>query len=278
MNKVLDLLKSKRVLTFLCFIAIFFIIRQLGGPWYSYVLVYAAIILVYSLLNYGTVIGNLGYVAQVFLNNKPLAYKLYEKAIQHNTKSNYALTAYGLDLLRGGQTEKALDIFEMNLKVKNIKPLFVKYTESNLATCYWKLGDVKKAIEILEGMYEKYEVFTPDFYTTFGYMFIEDGDYEQALYFTKEALHDNREHGPAYDNMGQIYFRQGEYEKASRYFRKGLKYKTMADSQYYLGLIAETQGDKEDAKKYFTEAHETPSSSLSTVLPEQIDEKYEQYL
>ena len=60
----------------------------------------------------GTALGITGYFFQVVLNKEQTAISFYEKALKHNTKSGYALAAYGLILLKEGQNEKALSLFE----------------------------------------------------------------------------------------------------------------------------------------------------------------------
>ncbi|MFQ9798794.1 MAG: tetratricopeptide repeat protein [Clostridia bacterium] len=56
-------------------------------------------------------------------------------------------------------------------------------------------------------------------------------------------------HGPAYDNLGQIQYRLGNYEEAESLLLKALDLKeTMADSKYYLGMIYESWGETESAR------------------------------
>lgn len=258
-------------------LVIFLALKHFDRPWYEFALGYIAYFAGVFLLFLPTSLGNLGYYIQVFLKKQDLANKLYEKSIKMNTKSNYALTAYGLELLREGNPEKALPLFQRNLDLPSSKPIFIKYNEMNLATCYWKLGDVDKSIAILEDMHEKYDVFSEDFYTTLGFLYYLKDDLEQALYFTKKALHKNREHGPAYDNMGQIHRAMGESEKAIRYFEKGLRYKEMIDSKYYLGLLYEEEGDIDTAKEFFQEAYNSKINGLNTITREEVDTKYNQY-
>lgn len=268
---------SKTIHAVLIF-AIFIVLMSLSRPWYEFILAYIAYFVIFFLIFLPDSIGNMGYFIQILFHKQELANKYYEKAVKMGTKSNYALTAYGLELLRGNQPEKALPLFQRNLEIKSTKPIFIKYTEMNLATCYWKLDDIDRSIEILEDMHQKYEVFNEDFYTTLGFMYFLNDDLDTSLEYTKKALKKNREHGPAYDNMGQIHYQMGDLDKAIKYFKKGLKYKsTMADSKYYLGLIYEEQGDDEQAGEYFEMAHESNINGLNTVTREEVDMKYNAY-
>lgn len=39
------------------------------------------------------------------------------------------------------------------------------------------------------------------------------GNYEKAVELTNSALKDNEEYAPAWDNLGQIYYNQGDYKR-----------------------------------------------------------------
>lgn len=66
--------------------------------------------------------------------------------------------------------------------------MLVKYAEQDLAIAYWKMGQLEKGIEVMEKMIEKYEYFTPDFYTTLDISMLRPGDYEKAQECTDKAL------------------------------------------------------------------------------------------
>lgn len=268
---------SKTLLHFGVLLLIFLVLKHFDRPWFEFPLVYFIYFALVFLIFLPTSLGHLGYYIQVFLKKQNWANKLYEVSIKMNTKSNYALTAYGLELLRAGDYEKALPLFQRNLDLPKSKPIFIKYNKMNLATCYWKLGQVDQSIKILEDMHEEYEVFSEDFYTTLGFMYYLQDDLETALDYTKKALTKNDAHGPAYDNLGQIYMTKGNDEKAIKYFTKGLELKDMADSKFYLGCIYERQGDMEEAKEYFTKAYNSHINGLNTVSKEQVEEKYNKY-
>ena len=92
--------------------------------------------------------------------------------------------------------------------------MMLKYARQDLAIAYWKMGDLTKAIDTMEQMLKDYEYFSIDFYTTIGYFYIEAGDYDKATEFSNKALDEDESHGPAYDNLGQIQYRLGNYEEA----------------------------------------------------------------
>ena len=234
--------------------------------------------LIVYIVNLGTAVGWTGYLLDGFLRRPKFVHKLYRFAIQHNTRCVYAMLAYGMDLLKEGDYATALDLFEKVLARDKVNPMLVKYAEQDLAIAYWKMGQLEKVIEVMEKMIEKYEYFTPDFYTTLGYFYIEAGDYEKAQECTDKALELSEAHGPAFDNLGQIAFRQGQYEEAEKYFSRALDMKdTMVDSKYHLGLIYEHWGNLEAAAEYFAAAHQSTITGMNTITREQVDAKYNEY-
>ena len=79
--------------------------------------------------------------------------------------------------------------------------------------------------------------------------------------------------------MGQIRYQQGRLDEAMEYYQRAVQVKDdMPSSYYYMGLIAEKQGKTEDARQYFTAAHNAPLTGLNTVTRSQVDEKYQEYL
>lgn len=254
-----------------------FLIRIRHNSWY----IFLGILILYLGVNYivflGTALGITGYFFQVVLNKEQTAISFYEKALKHNTKSGYALAAYGLILLKEGQNEKALSLFE---KLHMIDPsvMIEKIAYTNKAVCLWKMNKIDEAIETLNKMNEKFDYISASTYTTLGFLYLLKKEYDKALEYTNKALEDTPNHGPALDNMGQIYFYQNDLKQAEKYFKKALEEKsTMVDSKYYLGLTYEKQGKIDLAKEYFKKAYESNVNAFSTITFEQVKEKYNQY-
>ena len=79
------------------------------------------------------------------------------------------------------------------------------------------------------------------------------------------SLEDNAEYAPAWDNLGQIAYRQGNSEKAKEYFEKALSIRdSMPESLYYLAVLIKEE-DKQRAKELLKKASEGYISALSTV-------------
>lgn len=254
-----------------------FFIRVRHDPWYVFLGVLLLYLSVIYLAFWGTSLGITGYIFQVIFKKQDWAVTMYKLAIKYKTKSSYSLGAYGLILLREENFDQALPLFQ---QIHRINPTIYmdKIAYTNQSVCLWKMGKIEEAIQVLEKMRAKYDYISADTYTTLGYLYLLNKDFEQAIHYTQLALEDTPTHGPAFDNLGQIYFHQNDLEKAEEYFLKALEEKdTMVDSKYYLGLIYEQQGNLDLAKEYFQKAHESNVSVFSTVTLEQVTAKYEQY-
>ncbi len=224
----------------------------------------------------GSIIGFLGYVIQVLIKKSSIAIKLYELADKYDNRNSLSLAAYGMLLFTEENFDAALEQFKKMKQIKK-KSYLDRIVAMNIALCYWKLNSIDKAIKELEDLRSRYEYVNEDVLTSLSYFYMLKGDYEQALNITNEALEDEPEHAPALDNMGQIYYRQGQFEKAEEYFLKALEYKDMVDSKYFLGIIYEKQGNRDLAEEYFRRAYDTKISRFSTVSKEELQEKFREY-
>ncbi|MBQ7063281.1 MAG: tetratricopeptide repeat protein [Firmicutes bacterium] len=247
-------------------------------PFKWVVLIYLAYAVIMYVTHLGTAVGWTGYILDGLFHRPAFTEKLYRFAATHDTKCVHALLSYGLDMLRDGRYQEGLDMMQRIVAMDNVQPLLLKYAEEDLALAYWKNGHLDNAIETMQMMESKYQIFSADFYTTFAYFYIEAGDYEKALEYTNKALDKDATHGPAFDNLGQIEYRQGHLEEAETYFLKALDMKdTMVDSKYHLGLIYEAWGNTQAAAEFFSAAHKSRITGMNTVTREQVDAKYNEY-
>lgn len=198
----------------------------------------------------------------------------YEKAFRGGSDNLNALAGYGLLLIRDGQFEKARDVLEearervkdKKFKKKKQDQMSVRIPQ-NLGLAYWKLGEIEKAVGIYEAVFRKYP--NGMFYETLGFLLIEQGDltgdYQKALEFNLRAL-DYDDNAVILDNLGQVYLRMGEYDKAEELFTRALEEKpTQFDSLVSMAKCALRRGEKEEALVYLERALKQPFSHLNTV-------------
>lgn len=212
-------------------------------------------------------LGNYYFIA----GNLDKASKIYNYAVSKSMSNATIYLNYSILLVREGNPQLALEIL---LKTQNLKKKLI--TEKNIlltmGSCYWVLGDIDKAIEILEGMRQKYDYVNNHVLTTLGYMYLIKDDLAKALDCTNLAIKDAPESGSAWDNLGQIYLKQSETEKAKDAFKKAIGFnQNLVDSYYYLGLIALQEQDIKQAVAYLERAKQCTISPLNTVTLEQID-------
>ena len=221
----------------------------------------------------------LGYLTQAKDKHRDRSFRMYEYGYSHDARPMAPMVAYGMQLLNRRQYPKGLQVLEEAVTTKDPNPTFLKIARQDLGIAYWCNGDLDKGITTLENMVQDYDILSTDFYTTLAYFYIEKGDLLKAEEVNDEALKQDETCGPAYDNLAQIRYRQGEKEEALELFLKALDLKeTMVATKYYLGLLSEENGDIESARSYFTAAHNSTITGINTVTREEVDAKYNEYL
>ncbi|MDR1538710.1 MAG: tetratricopeptide repeat protein [Clostridiales bacterium] len=201
------------------------------------------------------------------------AVPILKKAIDKNTPSPAAHVNYAIYLVRGGKGEDALYYLD---KASKLKPdiMTQKNIELTKASCFWTIGKVDDAVNILEAMREKFEYVNAHVLTTLGYMHFLQGNLEKAEDITRQAIEDSPETGSAWDNLGQISFKRGDFESAKAHFEKAVEYKAdLPDSHYYLGLLAERENSLFEARDCYLRASSCNISALNTVTRQQIDDR-----
>lgn len=219
-------------------------------------------------------IGNLNFAK----GNIEKANKYYEIAIKKNTKSPTVYLNYAIYLLQKGEASEALNYLKKALLL-NTKIMTDKNILLTMASCYWILGEIDKAIETLENLKNKYDYINANVLTTLGYMYFLKEDYKKAIEFTDKAIEEEPESGAAWDNLGQIYYKTLDLDKSEQAFIKALNFRSnLVDSNYYLASLYEKKGDYEKAKEFFIKAYSCPITALNSVTKEQVEEMYKKYL
>lgn len=220
----------------------------------------------------GTYYGIKGYMCMAKGDNKN-ARVFFEKAINHGLEKPNHLTYYGVLLLRTGEFEYSEKILKKALELcPHDVPLY-STIKMNIAMCAWKLNDIDRSLELVESIYGKYK--NSAIYGLYGFLLSEKQDYDAAIKVNEEAIEYDEDDAVAYDNLGQVYYKMGDIEKAEEYFKKALKRNSsLVDSLYYMGIIRISQDRFEEAYEYIEEAIDIPVPALSTVTFEKIEKEY----
>lgn len=194
---------------------------------------------------------------------------LYEQAMKEGMDSMRYILAYSVLLLRLGRYEEAKDMLVKYQKAP-MTPDQKQQLFMNYAVCAYKLGNIEKALTVLEGQHAK----NPSgmIYSTLGYLYVEAGDFEKAKAFNEKALDYDDEDSICLDNMGQTYYRlAGDKEKALEYFKQAIAIKpTQIDTLYFLAQYDIEAGKKDEAKEKLEKALEGRTSALNYATPEKI--------
>lgn len=189
--------------------------------------------------------------------------------------SSYMLPYSVLLLKRGkeGDVEKAKEVLVKAQKAPDLKDADRRQLLMNYAVCLYKMGELDKAIEIMERSHQK----TPCgiTYQTLGYLYIQKGDAEKALSYNLEALEYDEDDSIVLDNMGQLYYRLlDDKKKAREYFEKALEKKAaQIDTLYFLSRYDLEEGNKEAALEKLEVAREGSFSPLNYVTKAIIEQE-----
>ena len=190
------------------------------------------------------------------------AVKLYQECVDEGCQDVKLCLAYSVLLLRGGEYQKARELLvkiqKYPMTEDQKRQLYVNY-----AACVYKMGEIDRAVELMERQHEK----NPSglIYQTLGYLYVELGDYDKALAYNTEALDYDDEDSITLDNMGQTYYRLGnDKEKAKEYFDKAHELKPgQLDTLYFLALYDIDAGDGEAAREKLEKVREGRFSPLN---------------
>jgi len=174
------------------------------------------------------------------------AKKMYNELYENGYISCAYLLPYCVVLLREGGEEnylKVKEILKRCEKAPDINDDRRQQLWMNYAVAQYKLGEMEKALQLLERSHQKSPCGIT--YGALGYLYIEAGMTEKALEYNLEAVEYDDEDSVLLDNLAQTYYRLvGDKEKAKEYFEKALEYKEgQIDTLYFLSLYDEEAGD-----------------------------------
>lgn len=199
---------------------------------------------------------------------------IYQELYESGYVSATYMLPYSVLLLRDGGGEasylKVKEILRKAEKAKDINDEKRQQLFMNYAVAQYKLGEIEKAIQLLERSHQKGACGLT--YGALGFIYIEAGDADKALAYNLEALDYDDEDPVVLDNLAQTYYRLlNDKETAKKYFQKALEYKEgQIDTLYFLAQYDIEDGKKEDAVKKLEKALEGRFSPLNYATREKI--------
>ena len=202
----------------------------------------------------------------------------YEQLYQSGYLSAAYMLPYSVLLLKEGGEQNYLKVKEILKKAEKAPDLDASRRQELLmdyAVAQYKLGEMDKAIQLLEASHRKAPCGLT--YQALGFLYIEAGDKEKALSYNKEALDYDDEDPVTLDNLGQTYYRlYNDKETARPYFEKAHAIKdTQIDTLYFLSRYDLDDGNPQAALEKLEKAMEGRFSPLNYATREMVGSEIE---
>ena len=197
-------------------------------------------------------------------------YKLAYKTGEMNTSCKLSYSSF---CLRENNHEKARRLLNEIINSKKSATPDKINAKHNLAVLTWKEGDLDGAVKMLEILHK--EMPATNSYGTLGVLYLEkakrDKNFEEYLPFMKEAYDYNSSDKTIADNLGELYYNLGEYDKAKEVYDELLTKELFTPMPYYnYALVLKALGDIDGARKYFDKALSCRFTSVLTITREMI--------
>lgn len=125
----------------------------------------------------------------------------------------YKLKELGRSALSRGETERAIELYQKALNIKNDYYIGAL----NLGMAYSEKKDQENAILWLKkalSVAKKEEIKDPTTYNALGYIYMEKGDIKKARSLYKDGIKIDQKHPKLLTNYGILLFREGKYNSA----------------------------------------------------------------
>lgn len=203
----------------------------------------------------------------------------YERLYQSGYISATYMLPYSILLLKKGGQEnygKVKEILKKAEKAPDLSPDKRTQLLMYYAVAQYKMGEMEKAIHLLEAAHQK----SPcgNTYGALGFLYIQAGDAEKALPFNQAAVEYDDEDPVALDNLAQTYYRLlDDKETAKPYFEKALEFKEgQIDTLYFLSRYDLEAGNRQAALEKLEKAANGNFSPLNYVTKEQVEREIRQ--
>lgn len=197
--------------------------------------------------------------------------KCYREASLCQNSNVKAIKTYILLELKNGSFQEGLSTLKDIISKRKFLPNDANELDLLQSMLYWKLGDIKTSLKILE--YLKTSGFkTLDFYEVYGYVLIQNEDFEKAIRISNEGLQIDDLSQILRANLGEIFYKIGDTEKSCFYFNDLIdECANFSEPYYFMGLISKEKEDFYKAKKNLNRALKYDESILSNLSKNDIE-------
>lgn len=221
-----------------------------------------------------------------------------EKNFKKILKKPYvdAVVYYGYQMIREGNAQDALSLYDsvlLPLYDKKKKELEEKILQnkhgsilqkinaleikvySNYAVALWQCGNLKKAIEVTERLFEKYKNSVIYGNLTFYYILAQNN--EKALNLALEAYDFAPDDESILDNLGYSLFISGQLEKSDEIYQKLMeKNPTFPDAYNNYAMVLIALGKKTEAKQILEKCLNCNFTALTLAKKEEVEKLYKE--
>ena len=226
------------------------------------VLSFMALFIIYKAKIY-TILGR-----QKYMKDHDAGFRLMQKAYDTGKMNPQDALIYAYMLLRDGHLDKAERLITgiVHQNKHKLTPKNILASELNQAIIKWKKNDLAGAIEMMEGIYNKGYRSTVH-YQTLGIFYLLNNNLDKAGSFIMEAMDFNSDDLSIRDNLGLLYIKKGDWEKAEAVYESIFDEAspTFIEAHYNYATVLEHYGDWDNACKYYQKALGCPERYLSTV-------------
>ncbi len=196
----------------------------------------------------------------------------YDKAVKQKRLNTDYLIYAPYAYLRYGYLDKSKEVLDIIQNKKGLMPSQKKTFLTTKGLYFWKAGKGDKAEE---SFMEAHEM-APDTqtYSHVGFILMENGKFDEAYEFNKEAMDYNDSDPSIMDNMALSHYYKGEFSEALTLYEKIMEKGTSFPVIYYnYALCLIKLGKKEEAIENLEKALTFKFSDLAAVSKEAVEDK-----
>lgn len=199
--------------------------------------------------------------------------KFYKMAYKTGNMDAQSKISYSAFCLRENRFDKGRRLLNEVINSSRTSTSDKINAKHNLAVLTWKEGNLQEAINIATIVHK--EMPTTNTYGTLGVLLLEkakeDKNFSEVLEFFLEAYDYNEDDKTIADNLGELYYNMGEYEKADEVYSNLLTKQLFTPMPYYnYGLVLKELGRIDEARENFEKALACRFTSVLTVTKEMV--------
>lgn len=210
--------------------------------------------------------------------NAEKASKLFEMAYKTGEMPQQCKISYSSFCLRENNIQKGKKLLSEVINSRFSTTDEKLGAKHNMAILLWREGNLEEAIETLEIVHK--QAANTNTYGSLGVLYLEkakeNGEFESVLEFMLEAYDYNESDKTIADNLGELYYIMGEYEKAEKVYIELMKLNFFTPMPHYnYGRVLKALGKTDEAKEAFEKALDQRFTSVLTISREDVQKELE---